>query len=627
MPTITKLEPVVPLIKPRLKAAAYARVSMETDRLMHSLSAQISYYSDMIQKNPEWEYAGVYADRFISGTSIEKRAEFQRMIADCEDGKINIILCKSISRFARNTVDLLNTVRHLKSLGIEVRFEKEGIHTLSSDGEVLLTLLASFAEQESRSISENCKWGIRKRIKNGTIGTANKHILGYRFDDKLGQYVIIPEEAETVRWMFKMFLDGVSFQKIADQLNAAGIRTAFNHCFQGCGVRLLLYNEVYAGDALKQKYIITDPIHKTKIRNRGELPQYLYNDCHEAILDRKTYELVKIEMKRRAEMAHPVYYFTGRIRCETCGRCYARRVHHNGNHTYVYWACRYRQEKKSCKCFNISEARLIQACIGTVGDDYEAQINEMSIAQNGDIHFTLSGGERKTWFAPPRPVRKPKPKQERIQPKQLFDGMIFCGICGRRYGRAISQKKDKHLLWRCRSKTAGSQTCDSVNYSNAEIEEIACKVFGYESFDADVFKSTVSKIIIQKTGSIDFHTTAGDIKHYKALKLRENCSSNTSTDAFLGKIRCSHCGSLYSRYTTQGKYTYWSCKGKRQTQIKCKSSTISDDRLCVISAYMLDMEEFDAAAFAEKVDYILAFTDGSLRYHLKEGSEKTWQKA
>lgn len=170
MPKITKLEPDIPLIKPRLKVAAYARVSMETDRLMHSLSAQISYYSDMIQKNLEWEYAGVYADRFISGTSIEKRAEFQRMIADCEDGKINIILCKSISRFARNTVDLLNTVRHLKELGIEVRFEKEGIHTISSDGEVLLTLLASFAEQESVSLSENLKWAIQKNLNEVSLG-------------------------------------------------------------------------------------------------------------------------------------------------------------------------------------------------------------------------------------------------------------------------------------------------------------------------------------------------------------------------------------------------------------------------------------------------------------------------
>ena len=199
MPKITKIEPVVPLVKPRLKVAAYARVSKETDRLMHSLSAQVSYYSELIQKNPEWEYAGVYADSFISGTSMDNRPELQRLLSDCEKGAVNIILCKSISRLARNTVDLLNIVRHLKELGIEIRFEKEGVNTLSSEGEVMITLLASFAEQESRSISDNCKWGIRKRFQKGLIGTANKHILGYRYDAQQDKYVIVPEEAETVR--------------------------------------------------------------------------------------------------------------------------------------------------------------------------------------------------------------------------------------------------------------------------------------------------------------------------------------------------------------------------------------------------------------------------------------------
>ena len=224
-PIITKIEPVVPLIKPRLKVAAYARVSKETERLMHSLSAQVSYYSDLIQKNPEWEYAGVYADSFISGTSMDNRPELQRLLSDCEKGLINIILCKSISRLARNTVDLLNIVRHLKELGIEIRFEKEGVHTLSAEGEVMITLLASFAEQESRSISDNCKWGIRKRFQKGTIGTANKHILGYQYDEQLQRYVIIPEEAESVRYMFKLFLEGYSYQQIADKLTAAGIHT------------------------------------------------------------------------------------------------------------------------------------------------------------------------------------------------------------------------------------------------------------------------------------------------------------------------------------------------------------------------------------------------------------------
>ena len=623
-PVITKIEPIAPIIKPRLRVAAYARVSMETDRLMNSLSAQISYYSDLIQKNPEWEYAGVYADKFISGTRIEKRSEFQRMISDCEKGLINVILCKSISRFARNTVDLLNTVRHLKEIGVDIWFEKENVRTLSGDGEVMLTLLASFAEQESRSISENCKWGIRKRIQNGTIGTANKHILGYRYDEELKQYVIIPEEAETIRWMFRMFLDGLSFQKIADNLNAAGIRTILGNSFHESTVQQILYKEVYAGDAVKQKYITTDPINKVKVLNRGQLPQYRYTDCHEAIIDRETYELVKLEMQRRSSMAHPVYYFTGKLHCETCGGYYSRRVERKDSRIYIRWACRSKLDKKNCKAYDIREDKLIQACADTVGVDYEQQIHQISIASNGDIHFRLIDGENRTWIAPPRPVRIPKPKPEHIRPKHLFDGMIFCGICGRRYGRAVRQTKE--LFWRCRSKCAGSQTCDSVNYTNAEIERIFCKVFGYDSFDAVIFKENIQKIIIQRTGSIDFLTKENQIVHYEALKLRENRSSNTTTDAFTGKIRCAYCGNLYGRYTTKEKYTYWYCLGQHKTHVKCKSAAISDSHLCTISAYMLGLDEFDATAFEKRIDYILALSDGSLRYHFKDGSEKTWQK-
>ena len=210
MPKITMIKPKIKELPVKKRVAAYARVSMDTERLMHSISAQISYYSELIQKNPEWEYVGVYADFGISGTRIEKRTEFSRMLRDCEDGKIDIILCKSISRFARNTVDLLNTVRRLKAIGIEVRFEKEQINSMSGEGELMLSILASFAQEESRSISENCKWGIRKRFKSGEIGAANKHLLGYRYDEEKRQYVIIPEEAEIVRKMFALYLDGVS---------------------------------------------------------------------------------------------------------------------------------------------------------------------------------------------------------------------------------------------------------------------------------------------------------------------------------------------------------------------------------------------------------------------------------
>ena len=250
MRKITRIEPTVPSIKQRKRVAAYARVSMQSERMLHSLSAQISYYSSLIQKNPDWEYVGVYADDFISGTNKVRREEFQRMLADCEKGKIDIILTKSISRFARNTVDLLETVRHLKSLGIEVRFEKENINSMSGDGELMLSILASFAQEESRSISDNVKWGIRKRMQNGMI-TASGHftVYGYRWEGD--ELVIVPEEAKIVKRIFQNYLDGKSRLETEREFAAEGITSR-----QGCrwvdsNIRKVLENITYTGNMLE----------------------------------------------------------------------------------------------------------------------------------------------------------------------------------------------------------------------------------------------------------------------------------------------------------------------------------------------------------------------------------------
>lgn len=627
MKRIDKIE-LHPTALPRKKrVAAYARVSKETERLLHSVSEQVSHYNDLIQKNPEWEFAGIFADSGISGTRMEHRSEFQKLMQECENGNVDLILCKSISRFARNTIDLLNTIRHLKEIGVEVRFEKENISTFSGDGELLLSLLASFAQEESRSISENVKWGIRKRFQDGTIGTANKHILGYRYDEKQDKYVIIPEEAEIVRWMFQMYLDGVSLRNIADNMNKAGCRSTLGNEFSESSVRQLIFNEIYAGNLLRQKSVTADPISKSNVKNNGDLPQYLFTDCHEPILDSATYARVQAEMQRRASLLNPVYFFTGKIHCTVCGNMYTRKRQVQKGHEYIHWLCRSKKEKGViCKSVNFREDDLIKACQNTVGEDYEKRIIEMHIMPTGDIHFTLTGGEKLTWEHPPKAVKTSKPVSDRKRPHHLFDGMIFCGMCGRRYGRAINQAKDKHLLWRCRSKTAGSQTCDSVNYTDTEIRDIYCKIFDAPAFSEEQFKSTVTKIIILKTGSIDFYTADGSIRHYETLKLRENYSDNTCTDAFIGKLRCAHCGNLYSRYTARGRYCYWNCKGKYQVQVKCTAMNISDSNLRRISAYVLNLDEFDKKVFMQQIEYIQAFTDGSLEYHFTNGRKIKWER-
>lgn len=404
MAKISRIEPKTPVLKNRQRVAAYARVSAQTDRLAHSFSAQVSYYSSLIQANPEWEYVGVYADFGISGTGTGGRSEFLRLIADCEAGKIDIVMTKSISRFARNTVDLLSTVRYLKEMGVEVWFEKERIHSFSGDGELMLSILASFAQEESRSISENCKWGIRKRFRSGEIGTANKRLPGYRYDEEQKKYIIIPEEAEAVRQMFGMYIKGISLRRIAENMNRAGIRSVPGNEFTKSAVRRLIFNEVYAGDLRRQKCFVEDPITKNKVKNTGQLPQYYIRDCHEAIIDRGTWAEVQIEMGRRAESANTIYPFTGKIKCGICGRFYTRRSATVKGRKYARWFCRTKKEKGvTCRSHNYSEEKLREICAGLMGmetfdeESFREAVKGITALPDGSLECCFYGEKVKKW--------------------------------------------------------------------------------------------------------------------------------------------------------------------------------------------------------------------------------------
>ena len=504
MKKISKIEPKLPVVQARKRTAAYARVSRDTERLMNSVSAQISHYSAFIQNNPEWEYAGVYADCGISGTDTAKRGEFRRMLADCEAGKIDIILTKSISRFARNTVDLLETVRHLKSLGIEVRFEKEHINSLSEDGELMLSLLASFAQEESRSISENVKWGVRKRFQSGEIGAANKHILGYRYDDGLRKYVIIPEEAEAVRWMFQMYIDGVPLRGIAESMNNAGIRTTLGNDFQEASVRQLIFNEVYAGDIRRQKCYMADPITKMKVKNCGELPQYYMEDCHEAIIDRKTYAKVRAEMERRAGLVGPTYPFTGKVKCGICGQNFTRRKGTHKGKTYVHWICRSKKETgMGCTSGNFSEEELKRISAQALGMQefdgavFEKTVRGMTVLQNGDIEFRLAGGETKVWknlhLAPPRHI---------ATVTDCFQGKVRCAVCGNTYHRVNSA--GKWVYWYCIGKKRKNVECHNPNCTDYKLRQVSAHMMGLEEFDEAEFVKQIDEIMISPDGSMEF---------------------------------------------------------------------------------------------------------------------------
>ena len=295
MRKVSKIEPISPSLPTRKKVAAYARVSMETERLNHSLSAQVSYYSGLIQQHPGWQYVGVYSDEAKTGTK-DTREAFVRLVSDCKAGKVNMVITKSISRFARNTVTLLETVRDLKALGIDVFFEEQNIHTLSADGELMLSILASYAQEESLSASENQKWRVRKNFEEGKPW--NGTLLGYRYRN--GVYVIEPDEAETVRRIFREYLSGKGIVSIANDLNADGVRTRYENAWSKGGVSRILHNYAYTGNLLLQKTFRENHLTKKTVVNEGQLPMYHAEGTHEAIISMDDYEAAQAEIAQRA---------------------------------------------------------------------------------------------------------------------------------------------------------------------------------------------------------------------------------------------------------------------------------------------------------------------------------------
>jgi DNA invertase Pin-like site-specific DNA recombinase len=290
---ITKLETKTEMPKKKC-VAAYARVSCGKDEMLRSLAAQVSYYSALIQNRPEWEYAGVYADEAETGTK-DSRPEFQRLLAACRGGLVDHIITKSISRFARNTVTLLETVRELKGLGIGVCFEEQGIDTLGADGELTLTILASYAQEESRSASENCKWRIRKDYREGK---PSNYISVYGYDYRAGKLTVIPQEAKVVRQIFSDYLSGLGKNAIMKKLSRLGVPTKRGGRWSENTVGSILANEKYTGDTCLQKGFVADHITKRKKLNMGELPKFYAQGTHEAIIDKETFQAIQAEMAR-----------------------------------------------------------------------------------------------------------------------------------------------------------------------------------------------------------------------------------------------------------------------------------------------------------------------------------------
>lgn len=335
------------------RVAAYARVSTDSEEQLTSYEAQVSYYTDYINKRIDWEFVSVYADEGVSGCNTAKREGFNRMIKDALDGKIDLIVTKSVSRFARNTVDSLTTVRKLKEKRIEVYFEKENIYTLDSKGELLITIMSSLAQEESRSISENVTWGQRKRFADGKVSLPYKHFLGYkRGEDGLPE--IVPEEAEIVRLIYRSFINGMTPYRIAKILTEKGIPTpAGKTKWQSSTIESILTNEKYKGSALLQKQFTVDFLTKKRKINEGEIPQYYIEQSHDAIISPNEFELVQAEILRRKSLGkqyNSKSIFAARIVCGDCGNFYGSKVWHStSKYRRVIWRCNHKFNGV-CKC-------------------------------------------------------------------------------------------------------------------------------------------------------------------------------------------------------------------------------------------------------------------------------------
>ncbi len=341
-------------LRPKRKVAGYARVSTDRDDQFTSYEAQVDYYTTMIKSKAEWEFVGIYTDEGISGTSTARREGFKQMVADALAGKIDLIVTKSVSRFARNTVDSLTTIRNLKENKVEVYFEKENIKTFDSKGELLITIMSSLAQEESRSISENVKWGRRKRFADGQVTVPFNSFLGYdRGPD--GNLVVNPEQAKTVRYIYTLFLQGMSFNGIATRLTAEGIRTTSGKTkWHNSTIASILSNEKYKGDALLQKYYIPDFLTKRAVVNKGEVPQYYVQGNHEAIIPAEIFDLVQRERANRSKFVESGkcdHVFSNRIRCGGCGAFYGPKVwHSNDKYRKVIWQCNHKYRSKGSPC-------------------------------------------------------------------------------------------------------------------------------------------------------------------------------------------------------------------------------------------------------------------------------------
>ncbi len=502
MPTIKKIKPRAAIPTARKRVAAYARVSVGTEMLLHSLSAQVSHYSSLIQNNPEWEYAGVYADEGVTGTSTAHRDGFNRLMDDCNAGKIDLILTKSISRFARDTVDCLNAIRHLKDIGVEVRFEREGISSFTADGELLLTLLASFAQAESESIAANVRWAVRKGFEEG-IPNGHKAPYGYVWDN--GMFRVIPVQGEVVKHIYRRYLAGDSAYKIAKDLKAHGIVGQSGNPMCDSTIKDIVTNISYTGTMILQKNYFTE--NHGRRRNKGELPRYAVEDMYEPLVSMEDYEKAQAIRRHRAEEspnanAH-LTKFSGIVRCGNCGCGVSRRTSGGAKK----WVCNTRERKgiDVCDMRPVMENELETAAESAVGvrDDAEFRRIVSAVFIYGDrIEFRLTNGKSKTIA-------------REYGCRTGFSGKLVCSECGAKLTRDTWRKRGrgtvaKIKVWIC---TAPRSSCSLRRVTEEELRRAAVSILDSDECEP-AFAEQVRRAVISNR-DIRFELKNGEVRTWQ----------------------------------------------------------------------------------------------------------------
>lgn len=535
---VTIIEPEVLMVDSNNQAVskkrvcAYCRVSTELEEQQKSFDAQVSDFQQRIQENPNWEFVGIFADRGISGTQAKKRPQFQQMLLACQTGKVDLILTKSISRFARNVVDCVQTVRQLKEMGVEVYFEKENLYTFDSKAEFLLTILASIAQEESRNISENSTWGIRKRMKDGVAVVNCSRFLGYDKDEN-GNLIINPEEAKIVQRIYREYLEGKGCGKIGKELERDGIKTV-----TGCSrwaettVKGILMNEKYYGKLLLQKTVTVDFLTHKRVDNNNLASIYCVENNHEAIVSKEIWDRVQAERERRFKLTGGKnsnkakylqrYPFSGKLICGHCGETLKRRHWNTGTAgERIVWQCiTYIQRKASfCPTKAVGEATIERAFV----DVYNQVIQNKSSFFDEFfkiISRTLEKSDRKSDFSKlsKKIVALEKELKELIKmrtQKQIDDACFNV--------EADERKEKLRKLNQERDKLADSQI--SLVEQNLKMERIKATIHNNSNplteFDPYLFETVVEKVIIHSPIEFTFCFQGGVQIKVDAEKYRD----------------------------------------------------------------------------------------------------------